>query len=174
MYSGEPVSLEQLLSSREQRGIRQREWLTKHSLPLISFTINMVGEVKVNTLSRVAFKQGIEAIAECCQHASVFFSESQSFEPNTGLEFIAVASNITALELKAHMVDIEDSHPLGRLFDIDIIDSDGVAVSRDSMSLPRRRCMVCNDDAKICARSRRHEKSVIIEKMSELVSSTLR
>ncbi|MFC1236545.1 citrate lyase holo-[acyl-carrier protein] synthase [Vibrio sp. F74] len=173
MYSGEPVSLEQLLNSREQRGIRQREWLNKHSLPLISFTINMVGEVKVNTLSTVAFEQGIEAIVECCQRSSVFLTEPQRFEANTGLEFIAAASNITALELKAQMVDIEDSHPLGRLFDIDIIDRNGVAVSRDSMSLPRRRCMVCNDDAKICARSRRHEKSVIIEKMSQLVSSTL-
>ncbi|MDB1126157.1 citrate lyase holo-[acyl-carrier protein] synthase [Vibrio algarum] len=173
MYSGVPITLEQLLGSREQRAFRQRVWLENHALPLISFTINMVGEVKVNALAKVAFKQGISAILECCEQSTFSLKETKITEQNTGLEFLAAAENTTSLHLKSLMVSIEDTHPLGRLFDIDIIDINGHALSRDSMSMDRRQCIVCSNDAKICSRSRRHSKQLIIEKMTEMVRSTL-
>lgn len=169
MYSGNPVTLEKLLLSRENRMFRQREWLKCHSLPLISFTINMVGEVKVNQISQIAFKQGIQAIHERCLEFGATVIVSKRFELNTGLEFMASVDNISALDLKKVMVEIEDHHPLGRLFDIDILDTNFDALSRDNMMLPRRQCIVCESDAKICARSRTHSKEIVIEKMSELI-----
>jgi len=169
VFVGESISLEQLLDSRENRALRQREWLTNHSQPIISFTINMVGDVKVNTISKIAFNQGIEAMIEYCQRFEATFVQSQKFEASTGLEFMALVKNITALDLKKVMVEIEDTHPLGRLFDIDVIGTDAIALSRDAMMLPRRRCMVCNNDAKVCARSRAHTKEAIFSKMNALV-----
>ncbi len=171
MYKGEPVTLEQVLDAREARAYRQREWLDRYSLPLISFTINMVGDIKVNAISILAFEQGCAAIAEQCKQSGIQISSEIVLRPNTGYEYLAVADNRTALQIKQTLVSVEASHPLGRLFDIDVIDVDGSAVSRDIMQLPRRKCIVCDQDAKLCARSRAHSQEAIIDKMVAMVQA---
>jgi holo-ACP synthase len=169
MYSGVAITLEQLLASREARAEKQRAWLDKHALPIISFTINMVGEVKLNALSKIAFTQGIEAIMFKCEVSDLPLHASQSDEYVTGLEFIASIEHTTGENLKRLMVSIEDNHPLGRLFDIDVIEPNGNVLSRDNLAMDRRRCLVCDNDAKICARTRQHSKQLIIDKMTQLV-----
>ena len=62
-----------------------------------------------------------------------------------------------ARDWKTRMLALENRAPLSRLWDIDIIDRDGVAVSRRDLGLPPRRCLICDDDAKTCARERRHD-----------------
>ena len=62
-----------------------------------------------------------------------------------------------ARDWKTRMLALENRAPLSRLWDIDIIDRDGVAVSRRDLGLPPRRCLLCDDDAKTCARERRHD-----------------
>ncbi len=67
------------------------------------------------------------------------------------------------------MVEVEDTHPLGRLFDIDVIDTQGVVLSRDQLRFARRRCFVCGRDAKLCARNRVHPLTGLIDKLSEII-----
>ncbi len=169
MYSGPKVTLHQVLDNRELRASRQREWVEAHSLPVISFTINMVGEVKLNQISRTAFEQGYQAIlAECGAHDIQVVSQEQ-FISDCGPELL-ISANIDAETLKRVMVHVEDTHPLGRLFDIDVLDVNGLALSRDVFGLPRRKCLVCGNDAKICARGRVHPLPALIDKMSEMIN----
>ncbi len=170
-YKGDPITLEQLLDAREARAQRQKEWLSCYSLPLISFTVNMVGEIKVNPISTLAFEQGYSAIVDLCRQLNINISAEAVLHPNTGFEYLAVVDNCTALQIKHALVSLETSHLLGRLFDIDVINVDGNGISRDTLQLPRRRCMVCDQDAKLCARSRTHSKQVIIDKMVAMVES---
>ncbi len=170
-YKGEAVTLEQLLDAREARAERQREWLSRHSLPLISFTVNMVGEIKVNPISTLAFEQGLAAITGICRQSGINISTETVLRPNSGFEYLAVVDSCPALQIKQALVSLEESHLLGRLFDIDVIDIDARAVSRDIIRLPRRKCIVCEQDAKLCARSRAHSQEAIIEKMIAMVES---
>lgn len=61
-----------------------------------------------------------------------------------------------AREVKRCCVALERSHPLGRLWDIDVLRPDGTAVSRRELGLDARRCLLCGREAKLCARSRAH------------------
>ncbi|CSA56393.1 CitX protein [Vibrio cholerae] len=63
---------------------------------------------------------------------------------------------------------IEREHPLGRLMDLDVIDVDGHIISRQGAQLPRRRCLLCERDAVICARSRRHSVEALLAKIEEM------
>jgi holo-ACP synthase/triphosphoribosyl-dephospho-CoA synthase len=54
------------------------------------------------------------------------------------------------------MTALEECHPLGRLFDIDVIAEDGDKVSRSTIGLPERACLVCGKTGAGCARSRAH------------------
>jgi len=169
VYSGPKVTLEQVLDNRERRANRQREWVEAHSLPLVSFTINMMGEVKLNQISRTAFSKGYEAIVNACAVNDIELVSQEKYSSDCGPELLISAGNIKPEALKRVMVTAEDSHPLGRLFDIDVFDEQGQPLSRDSYGLPRRKCFVCGNDAKICARSRAHPLPALIDKMSEMI-----
>ncbi|MDG3085604.1 citrate lyase holo-[acyl-carrier protein] synthase [Vibrio hannami] len=169
MYSGPKVTLEQVLANRERRANRQREWINSYSLPLISFTINMMGEVKRNKISNVAFDQGYQAILDVCRIQDIPVVSIEKYCSDTGSELLISAGLSSAEEVKHAMVSIEDEHPLGRLFDIDVLDEKGIAVSRDNFNLPRRKCLICDNEAKICARSRAHQLPELMNKMSEMI-----
>ncbi len=169
MYRGPAITLEQVLDNREVRAARQREWVSAHSLPIVSFTINMPGDVKLNKISQIGFEVGLREIYQICVQAGCSVV-SQSFINDCGCESISAVSDISAEKLKYLMVDLEDSHPLGRLFDIDVFDVDGSILSRDQLGYPRRRCIICGRDAKICARNRVHPLPALIDKLSEIVN----
>ncbi len=170
MYAGTKIALPELLVSREQRALRQLEWLNSYSTPLISFTINMVGEVKNNHIARVAFEAGLKTIEVAMQDHQLTLVAKQAWRADTGLEALIAVEDGDVQQLKNILIGFEQSHPLGRLFDLDVIDLSGRPVSRIEFSLPPRKCLVCSKDAKICARSRRHTLEEIIQTMSEMIN----
>lgn len=169
MFVGPKVTLEHVLANRERRVSRQKKWVKDYSLPLISFTINMVGEVKRNMASSIAFERGYYAILAACANHELAIKSIEKFSSNTGVELLIAVESTSSERVKRLMVAIEDEHPLGRLFDIDVLDSTGVALSRDHLQLGRRQCLVCENDAKVCARSRAHSLSELTHKMSEML-----
>lgn len=169
MYTGPTISLTQLLDSRDKRVARQREWTAKFAKPLISFTINMVGPVKRNQIAEIAYAKGEQAIKTTCSDNNLVILAIQHSQQDTGLELLISIDTADAGQIKTLMIEIEERHPLGRLFDIDVIDNVGKAVSRDDIDVSRRRCLVCNQEAKICARSRSHSLQDLIDKMCEMV-----
>lgn len=170
MYSGPLVVLDDILENKETRVGRQREWIEAHSLPLISFTINMIGGVKLNQISRIAFEQGCIALVNQCQRYGVSIFRLNKYITSCGPELLAAVDGIDPQLLKHRLVAIEEEHTLGRLFDIDVLDAKGRSISRDELGLPRRQCLICNEEAKVCARSRAHPLSNLIDKMSEMIN----
>jgi len=170
VYQGPIVTLQQVLDNREIRAHRQREWVRAHSLPIVSFTINMPGNVKLNQISKVGFEAGSAEIERLCIQSGSDSLISEKFISDCGYESISAVSGISAENLKRLMIRLEDTHPLGRLFDIDIFDVQGEALSRDRLGQSRRRCFLCGKDAKICSRNRVHPLPAIIDKMSEIIN----
>lgn len=59
-------------------------------------------------------------------------------------------------QVKAVTTALEETHPLGRLWDMDVLDREGKSLSRIALGYPARRCLVCGAAAKECGRSRKH------------------
>jgi holo-ACP synthase len=70
-------------------------------------------------------------------------------------------------EAKYLAVIIESISPKARLLDIDVMDKDG-AVSRRELGLDARKCLICDEDAKVCARSQKHSMEELLAKVKEL------
>jgi holo-ACP synthase len=68
-----------------------------------------------------------------------------------------------AVSIKAAMVDIEETHDFGRLFDLDVTDLTGVNLDRKSLNQKPRKCYLCNEDAYVCARSKAHQTDELID-----------
>ncbi len=167
--SGAAVGLDEVLANKEARVKRQGEWLRRHSLPLISFSVNIPGPNKLTPSVLKVFEQGVNAIsAACIQHGCDIVAR-QLLTQDTGPEAIFVIEGVSALELKKIMIDIESDHLLGRLMDLDVIGRDGKIISRQGQHMPRRKCFVCDEDAVVCARSRRHSLPELLSKIDDMV-----
>lgn len=168
LFEGISITLEEVLTNREARAALQRELLAQYKSPIISFTINMPGSVKLNNASRLLYKLGIERLKNALESADIVVHEIRHAERFTGLEaFFSAAAD--ARMLKKIACTIEDQDAVGRLFDMDVLDVDGVPISRSELKLPKRKCLLCEQDAVICARSRQHAPAELLKKIEEVV-----
>lgn len=162
------VSLPTLLASREARQVRQQEWLASHALTLISFTVVAPGAVKDSVLTRRIFNHGFRALLQLAERSGWEIKKQRSFTHTCGaLGLLAI--NAPADRVKHATIELEQHHPLGRLWDIDVLTPTGEILSRRHFSLPARRCLVCQQDAAICARQQLHPLAELHQRMEALL-----
>lgn len=170
------VTLNELLVSRDSRHAMQQKLLAEHSgKTLVCLTVVMPGSVKRNQQSLIVAHAAVEQMIESYElgirndELGVRFGGCLiERDLETGYEAYLI-TDLPLLEAKRIAVQIEDTHPLGRLFDIDIIDKDGVPVSRDRVGSHPRRCLVCNREARYCMRMRWHTQEEIWERINAMV-----
>ena len=177
------VTLNELLVSRDSRHAMQQKLLAEHSgKTLVCLTVVMPGSVKRNQQSLIVAHAAVEQMIESYElgvrndELGIRYDELGvrfggcliERDLETGYEAYLI-TDLPLLEAKRIAVQIEDSHPLGRLFDIDIIDKNGVPVSRDRVGSHPRRCLVCNREARYCMRMRWHTQEEIWERINAMV-----
>ena len=60
---------------------------------------------------------------------------------------------------------------MGRLLDIDVIRPDGTKIARTEIGLPPRKCLLCGQDAPVCARSRTHTVGELFARTHEMIEA---
>ena len=158
-----------MLSRREMRANNQQSFLTKYHSPLISFTMNIPGPVKTNESIRRAFDIGQILLLEGLARLNAEILGYSEIHEDTGDELLLAVRNVQPETLKDMAVSIENFSPLGRLFDIDIINEHGRKLSRQEF----RKCIICGRQAQECARSRTHSVSDMQEAVMSLLSENL-
>ncbi len=165
------ITLDQLLASREERASFQKELLKGYpGKTLVCLTVIMPGKVKRNLQSLVVAQAAVTALV------SVFGNAMLKLELRdlpTGYEAYLVTP-LSNEDAKREACRIEDTHPLGRLFDVDVIDTDGVPVSRESVGLNPRKCLVCDNEARYCMRNRTHTLAELSARIDEMIESYVR
>ena len=148
--------IHEILAAREQRVRKQRELLEKYQKPLLCFTMNIPGPDKYDRDVSIGFSVGNWLLTDALPRQKVLhFSQIREI---TGCEAYYVV-DLPVRQLKQIAVELEDIDPIGRLFDMDVLDVDGKKISREDLGYPRRKCLLCDEDAVVCARSRSHELS---------------
>ena len=97
----------------------------------------------------------------------------EDFSLATGMEFYRVL-RADALDVKRACSEFEEGHPLGRLLDIDVVEMAGetpTPISRTALGMPPRRCFICNEEAKVCARSRKHTVLEMQEHIAHMIAA---
>ena len=168
MFSGIPVELPAMLAAREERAARQDAWLEKYAVPLLSFTLNIPGPVKTSPDLRCAFDAGLAALEDALGAAGLSPTARTEIHTPTGDEGL-LAIDGDAAAIKEIATRMEEEHPLGRLFDMDVLSADGTKLSR---SVPRR-CLLCTEQAQNCARSRRHSIAELTAEIERLLAAYL-
>lgn len=178
-----PITLDELLASRDARHAMQQKLMAEHSgKTLVCLTVVMPGSVKRNQQSLTVARAAVEAMRKAYNISDDLLPETELLtnelkneareclvecDLNTGYEAYLITP-LPLLEAKRVAVDIEDTHPLGRLFDIDVIDAQGIPVSRDRVGGQPRRCLVCDHEARYCMRMRWHTQEEIWARIRQM------
>lgn len=150
-----PVTFIELLDTREMRSHHRQKLISLHKSALIQLSINSPGSEKNSSIITDIFSEGLRSILKTFDESIIeYSSETQN---NTGPQaFITIA--LPAMKIKKKTNSMELSHPLGRLWDIDVYDIDKRLLSRKEFGLPERQCYICKKPAHVCSRSQRHSQ----------------
>ena len=146
------ITLTDILTAREERVAIQNALLAEYKAPVISFTMNIAGPVKVTALSHRAFLWGMEQLRLGFLQNRMAVKKEYSRSLPTGDEgYFAI--DAPAERVKALCVEIEEETPnMGRLYDMDVIGTDGQKLERGA----ERSCIVCGKPGRDCASRRLH------------------
>lgn len=185
------VTLPDMLDARDRRVWRQQELRSRYpGLTMVCFTMNIAGPVKNSPLIRRGFLYGCSQIRQQLMRIrrraeyEILFDE---FTGNEGYFMIA----LPPLEVKHMTVEVEDGDPIGRLFDMDVLDPDGRKLDRTELNadgspdsgshsvsaagrIRPRTCLLCGRPAKECARSRTHTVGQLQEKTIQVLTGFFR
>lgn len=167
--------LDAILAARDARAQRQQELLAAWpDAALLCLTVVFPGPVKRDERSVRVGEAGVTAIREAFATA-VLSEEIRDLE--TGYEAFFVV-DATPEEAKGRACAIEDTHPWGRLMDIDVLEpchpelvegSVTHPLSRSTIGLPERRCLLCDRPARECMRARTHTLAELQARIDSLL-----
>lgn len=163
---GKEQRLDDILRQKEARVSTIRHLLTKYPNTIICFKLNIPGPIKNNQYIFEIFTEGRQAILDRFSAAGSRCLYDKSKFSDAGDELYIVVAEDPVL-VKKWMCEIEEQHFFGRLFDIDVISGDGT-VSRTQIGYRERKCLLCDERAAICGRSRKHTVEELQEKISKI------
>lgn len=162
------ITLDMLLESREKRWQLQRQLIQDNpGLTLVCLTVIMPGNVKRNAQSMVVAHAAVEAIQEAFGQ-SIQWQREQDL--STGYEGYYLV-DMSMIDCKRLACEIEDNHPLGRLFDIDVINTHVEPVSRSVIGREGRKCLLCDHDARYCMRNHTHSRDELQQKIQQMIEA---
>ncbi|KFL33878.1 MULTISPECIES: triphosphoribosyl-dephospho-CoA synthase CitG [unclassified Sulfurospirillum] len=165
----QPTTLDAILHAKEERARKQKMLLSRHPLAsLISLSINIPSLIKLSHEAVVVHEIAHQALLEMLENEGIELLACENQLAATGAESF-LTCNAEAKVLKVFTCKLENSHPLGRLMDIDVLDSSGTILSRSALGLSKRRCFVCEEEAQLCARSQKHTYAELNSHIKHLV-----
>lgn len=155
---GQAVSLTDILTSKEVRSARQTKFQAAYPDQVIcAVKLNIPGNVKTNAAIVNIFVDGWHNILATLNQDGYHVQHTVQYrELATGPEgFIIVDGPLSVV--KKVMIELETHLPLGRLFDIDVMtQGNATQLSRQALGFSARKCLVCEQDAKVCAKTQAH------------------
>lgn len=162
------ITLDMLLESREKRWNFQRQLIQEHpELTLVCVTVIMPGNVKRNTQSLVVAHAAVQSVQNAFDKDIRWQQEKDLV---TGYEAYFLIKR-PMLDCKRVACEIEDVHPLGRLFDIDVIDSNVEPVSRSVIGKEGRKCLLCEHEARYCMRNHTHSREELQQRIQQMIDA---
>jgi holo-ACP synthase CitX len=157
-----------VLKAREERAKLIEEWTLNHSgNSILVLKLNVVGDVKNIVRMQFILTFFHHQLIKIFSH---HITECQYVESLDG-HFYIYAIKEKGRQIKERTIVLEDHNALGRLVDMDVYDQK--AISRTDLECELRTCFICDDYAHICARSKRHTREEIFQKINQIIDEYL-
>ena len=165
--------LEEVLSGRDERAACQKRMLASREGAFVcQIGLNVPGFPK-RVPGDITIIKDCRRFLLACAGAAPF--EEHYLDNGAGLCWQGAfdGKSYDAGALKRAAVEAENSMEAGRVLDIDVHTAEG-QLSRLDMGLPPRRCLVCGESAKACARAGTHDPAELRELVIRIIKTAAR
>ncbi len=175
IFDGPEIDLMTMLTAREERVQRQIDYLNHYpQASHLCVNLNIPGPIKQSQTLQEVFQSLMETIEQALQ-GHIIHQEVRHLPTGSTANMV---TDLPAETLKRQMIAIELEHPYGRLADLDVIlPNDGSlpgqtprSMSRTDLGYPSRRCLICDQPAKECGRSRKHSLDTLTQKITQIIN----
>lgn len=163
-------NLFEILSAREDRAEKQKQLLAQFQKPLLCFTMNIPGPEKWNRDIAIGFFVGSRMLLDALGNRLCHWEERVTAAGGEGYFVV----DMPARELKQLATDLEEAESVGRLFDMDVLDTDGRKLQRTEIGCAPRTCLLCDNDAAVCGSVRAHSLEELTDRVGFLLYLTAR
>lgn len=157
--------MKRILEDREKRFIKILSLYDEYKLLVLVGKINYPGNNKNTLEAETAFNVLYSLLIDRFKKYTIHSEVDEGFDGKS-LILILKSGKFVAKDLA---IEIEETHPLGRIFDIDVYEGEN-SISRRHLGYPERKCIVCNNNARECAREGRHG----IEEVLTVINSKIK
>ena len=133
----------------------REDLLAQYQCPLVQVTPLNPGPVKNSSYAFQLQELAEDAVRIALREAGFPILHQVGAREETGPWGLYVVKG-DAPHIKRTLIQIEEMHPLGRLFDLDVIDTKGIPLSRRLLGYPERRCILCGGSVSHCIRLGSH------------------
>lgn len=170
MKDSKIIAMQKMLDAKEKRYYKIKALTEKYNLPVLSFMLNIPGEDKNFEDAVIFHEKLIKKIKNILEKEDIKILLEEYNNLNTGMEYLAVL-NGEGKFIKEKMIGLEEESREGRLLDIDIYDRDFKQISRSSLGLSERKCIICDDIARTCIKKERHRQDELEKKVREILKN---
>lgn len=165
------VTVAEMLDARDHRVEMQRSLINEYQHPVLCFMLNIPGPHKVGEDFERAFKYGVGSIKETLSERGMKTDAEKVEAFVTGYVYY-LSVDAPAIDIKKAMCELEERDRIGRIFDIDVLRTDGSKVSREEFGMGPRKCLMCETEAHICARNRSHTVASMVDEIHKIIKDT--
>jgi holo-ACP synthase len=159
--------INKILIDREKRYNKILDLLKKFKMDVVCGKINYPGNNKNSKEVEKAFRVLLNKVKKSFSQWAIYLD---ILSGDDGPAVLMVVDK-DAFEAKKLALIVEEETGIGRVFDVDIYKVDGTSVSRRDLKLPERRCLLCQEDGRICTRLGKHSVDEVLEKINNIIEA---
>jgi holo-ACP synthase len=165
--------MSEMLAARERRWLNRKKLVKNYGYPVISVTLNIPGWQKRNKTYHFIFNEVLNELHNCIQTNEKFSVLHQVDTIGAdGPEALLVVKG-ESLFLKKLAMFVEQTYPLGRLVDIDVMNEKGIVISRYDLKQRERECVICGGSTRECIISKKHSTQEVLDVMDGMIAEYL-
>ncbi|GAB4221655.1 MAG: triphosphoribosyl-dephospho-CoA synthase CitG [Spirochaetales bacterium] len=144
-----------MLEARDRRQRIREDLQARYQCPIVQVSPINPGPVKNSSYALQVQALAEESVQKVLREEGCAVLREEGAREEAGPWSLFVVEG-EATRIKRALIRLEESHPLGRLFDLDVIDPNGFPLSRRMLGVGERRCIVCGGAVSACIRTEAH------------------
>jgi len=160
-----------ILDAKETIYLIQQRALSDPGIALLQVALNMPGGFSLYPWEQL-FLEAVAQVKNCLQHDGIIIHSEEVLYTAVG-PYCMLAVRADSFLVKQLMVKLEEQAPHGRLWDLDLLTSQG-PVDRATLGRPPRACLVCHESAHVCRKLGHHLPTEIITAAQRIATEVRR
>lgn len=165
--------LEQLLLDRTNCTQWTLKLIAQYQKPVITFSLNIPGLIKNNLNYTKFFHKYYQLFLDFLTNNFIIIYQNIKEDVAGNYGWIIV-NEFNGLKIKAITYQFERLFKdISSLFDLDVYDLNNLKITREKLNLEPRKCYLCENNAKLCARMQKHSLIKLETYVKTLINNDL-